>query len=158
MMQQKISSGAAMRKTRLEGVAMRLPSGWVVAIRNVPIAALMVKGWFSDPLTSVVHEILGGDERKLNKISTDRLIEGQAAMEDLVCRLAVVNPRIVDTPQADDEISIDDLSTNDKRAIFNVIYKPAEVLARESFREEQTKPLEPLAEGQAVQTSSERPD
>src|SRR5690606_8854315 len=65
----------------------------------------------------------------------------------VVCTAALLYPRIVDDPSADDEIHIDDLEDGEQRVIFDLALVEASALSR--FRERQAQPVEPVAQQQS---------
>jgi hypothetical protein len=153
MMQKKsalvVSSGAAWRKVKSDGVLIRLPSGWVVAVRNVNSASLLVKGVLSDPLSALVYDMVNGDTKKLENMSGEKILAATVALQDAVCKLAFVNPRIVDEPTADDEISLDDVIDADREFVLTLLYTPVQKLA-DSFREEPEPDVDPMEQGETV--------
>ena len=62
----------------------------------------------------------------------------------IVCTAALLQPKIVDDPQADDEISIDDLEDGEQRFIFDLALLEATQLSR--FCERQAGHVEPVAD------------
>jgi hypothetical protein len=152
MMQKHATSGAAWRKTREEGLPVTFPSGKVAALRNVNLASLLAKGIISDALTPIVAELLNGG-KAAEKLKPEQLFKAQIALQEAVCKLAFVNPRIVDEPQADDEISIDDVAHIDQEFALALLQTPVERLA-ETFRQTETPHVESVSEGEAVPDAS----
>jgi hypothetical protein len=62
-----------------------------------------------------------------------------------VCKAALLYPKVVDTPKAEDEIAVTELSLSDRMWIFKLAFMPAEVLSR--FRYEPSRDVEDSADG-----------
>lgn len=149
-----------MRWLREEGAFVRLPvSGWVVKMRTVTPDRLLRLGNMPDTLTSFVVNMVYG---KLSKDAVfeflapkEKAEEAAAMLESLrvVCEAALVYPRLVLEPVADDEISIDDLEVADRGWIFRLAFASAEALY--PFRHEPPPALERLAELEAVPQATE---
>lgn len=142
-------SGAALRAVREQGVLQELPSGIVVRMRPVKPAHLLRLGKIPDVLTPLVLKVLYGQaqQRDFNDFLSlrEQRDEALAVVESVrvVCTAALVEPRIVDDPQADDEIHIDDLDAADQAWIFNLAFLEAKELR--SFRRGQAPDVEPMA-------------
>ena len=59
-------------------------------------------------------------------------------MVNIIATAALLEPRIVDDPQADDEIALDDLDFGDRTAIYMIAKQPLEVLHRFRLQQEGT--------------------
>lgn len=121
---------------------MQLPSSlkWV-KLRSVAIAALMVQGKIPDLLTPLAGSQLWQPKWISQDDAQSILSEAKAAREHIeligiICRAALDEPRIVDNPQADDEIALDDLDIHDQITIFNLATQPLGWLHR--FRDQQS--------------------
>lgn len=139
------TSGAVWRSAREQGYLKQLPSGNWARLRPVALDRLLISGEVADLLTPLVVKMVmdGADtvslDTFLNNATAERTLGTVAEtiqLLDLVCRAAFVEPRIVDNPQADDEISLADLSLEDKGLAFSLAMQPAEELRR--FRLEPT--------------------
>lgn len=153
MMQKQVTPAKVWRKTREIGVEVTFPSGNVAALRNVNIAGLLAKGMIPDPLSPIVFELLNGG-KAVEKVKPEQMLKATAALQEAVCKLAFVNPRIVDALDdgrelADDEITIDDVSFIDQEFVLALLQQPVEQLAK-TFRETEGPHVEPVSEGQAV--------
>lgn len=136
---------------REQGEIITIPkTGRVVQLRAVKPAALLRLGKIPDPLSELVIRILYGqltDEEYERFFNLPERMEQALDMAEslrVVCTAALVYPRIVDEPQADDEIQIDDLDDAEQRYLFELAFLEASDLT--SFRERQTRRLESVAE------------
>ncbi len=157
----KVTLGSVWRKTRLEGVPMKMPSGNVALVRNVP-ADIFVKEDFPAGLTSLVADLIqSSEEKEMQESLRDKLekedpiqwFRNYVEMLDIVARLALVNPKVVAVATADDEITIADIDLDDKEALYALLGMPASQL--ESFCREQTENVEPL---EAVEGDAPSPE
>lgn len=154
-----ISSGKAMREARedvQQGVPLILPSGWTVRVKAISLEACVKLGYIPDGLTSYVVDAFNGKIPSAEAVEEIKnLAEAKQELEywEHLCRHCLVEPRIVDNPQADDEISIDDLELVDKQHIAAVVLRPANMLR--SFCEQQNAFMEHLHTQQAVRTEAQ---
>lgn len=90
-----------------------------------------------------------------------RLKEAMAGLEnlervcDIVCRAAFVNPRIVDDPQGDNEIGIDDIDLPDKIHVLTLSLRGAAALKH--FRYQPETDVEPVPDEQGDAQPTEQP-
>lgn len=158
-MMQKPTSGAAWRvrsqKLREEGALLDFPSGLTARIRNVSNAGFLKMGGIPDTLTPIVMELMsslgsGIDKARMAKaaqsIPAETMLAVFTSMQDALCRLAFIDPKIVDEPQEDDEIAITDLDDEDKEWLFGLLGLPARQL--ETFCKESNERLRSLLERQ----------
>jgi len=89
------------------------------------------RGEIPDPLSAAVAEMLSGKSKDIADFDNFKQFASLAAF---VCRQAFVSPRIVDDPQADDEVSILDIDFADQRYVFNKAQSEIVMLA--PFRQE----------------------
>lgn len=151
----QLTPAAEMRWLRQEGAYTRLPhSGWVVKMRVVQPDRLLRLGKMPDILTTFVVQMIYG---KLEKDAVSKFLapreqvaEAAEVLESLrvVCEAALVHPRIVAEPLADDEISIEDLELADRGWIFRLAFAPAEAMF--PFRTQPPPSLDSMAELEAV--------
>lgn len=140
------TSGAVWRRPRMEGVVIPLPSGNICRIRPVALDVMITSGKLPDLLTPLAAKTLW------TELDTDQIGDvaematGMAELFGTVCRAAFIEPRIVDSPEADDEISLEDIDFADKAAVFQLAIQPAKVL--EGFRQQQTRDVEPVRDGE----------
>jgi len=154
-----VTPAAEWRRMREEGVQQTLLSGRVVRLRTVTPDRLLKTGRVPDILTPIVTKMLFEevDNDELNEFikPRDNVADNLAMIEGLnvVCQAGMLYPRIVDNPQAEDEISIDDLTLADRGWVFKLVFQPAEVLAR--FRIESLGDVEAGADGKRDEQPSE---
>lgn len=154
-----VTPASEFRKMREQGVAQTLLSGRKVRLRTVTPDRLLRTGKVPDILTPLVTRMLF--EEVTNQELNDFIAPREQAKESLemvdainvVCEAGLVYPRIVDDPQGEDEISIDDLSLADRGWIFKLVFQPAEVLSR--FRLESLTDVETGADGEGDVQPSE---
>jgi hypothetical protein len=125
----------SLRAWREEGFVYRLPSAGVeVRLRRVALDQLVAAGQIPDFLTPMAYKVLfqqlGGPEPDFK--SDAEFIQ----LVNIIATAALLEPRIVDNPQADDEIALEDLDFGDRTAIYMIAKQPLEVLHR--FRASQT--------------------
>jgi hypothetical protein len=163
----RATSGAAWRALRTQGVPIELPSGHIAHLRPVAPEALVAQGEILDILTPLVTQMLfqgvdasadaiaqvlggmmeaddGADPAQLRAAATNLAHLEQVC--DQVCRAAFVDPRIVDDPQADDEIALADLDLTDKVHVFTLALRGAAAL--QHFRAEPPADVEPVPDRQ----------
>ena len=147
-----VTPASEFRRVREQGEKITLrPTGRIVRMRIVKPSHLLKLGKIPDSLSELVMQILYGkitDEQYKQFFElTDRKEHAVEMAESLrvVCTAALLSPRIVDEPQADDEIHIDDLEDSEQRFIFDLALLEASSLSR--FRQRQTANVEPVAEG-----------
>lgn len=142
------TSGKQWRAPREQGELVRLGSGYVARLRPVDVGALLASGTMPDILTPLAARIVyeGADaQEQIDAALLQQSVE-MLEMFNVVCKAAFLEPRIVDNPQADDEISIEDLSYVDRAQVFNVCIQPAEVLR--TFRLQQESDVATVPDGQ----------
>jgi len=112
----EVVSGKEWRREREEGLLERLPSGKVARLRKLSLLSLMERGKIPDPLSGLISEMIGGGKKLAVNLD---VFQDFAEILKLVCMAAFVEPRIVEDPQADDEIGIEDVGFNDRLHVFN---------------------------------------
>ena len=151
-MTNQVTAGREWRQAREEGYIQHLPSGKVVRLRPVSPDQLIVLGNVPDRLTPLVlRMVYEGSDAELMDAFTEPNTTAAEARESIelfnvVCRLAFVAPRIIENPQADDEISIDDVSLADRGFVFRLATGPAELLR--TFRWQATEAVDDLSDGE----------
>lgn len=155
--------GKAWRKEREEGIVGRLPSGRVVRGRTVlPLHIIELGEDVPDILTALATRLFYGKAkyeevvafRKESDDPEQALKVGRALK--IVTRAFLLEPRVVDEPLADDEISIDNVKPVDQAFIWDIAFMEVDSLAR-FFREptEQDSDLQTVAEGEPVPQAAE---
>jgi hypothetical protein len=148
------------RSVRERGEKITIKStGRIVRMRTVKPAYLLRLGKIPDPLSELVMGILYGKitsaqyeaffdiaERKENAVELTESLR-------IVCTAALVEPRIVDDPQADNEIHIDDLEDREQRYIFDLALLEATDLSR--FRRQQETDVEPVSQSETNEQQAE---
>lgn len=144
---------------REQGVLLQIQSGRRVLMRNVTPDALLKLGKIPDILTplvlKMVYEGVETEEITAFWAPRERVDETLEMLESLrvVCTAALIYPRIVDNPQAEDEIAIEDLSLAERGSIFHLALQPAELLQR--FRVQPQTDVEPVPDGARLPEPSE---
>lgn len=149
-----VSSGLEWRKNREQGELIQLPySGYIVRIRTVKPDMLLKLGKIPQVLTTLVVDMIydRGEEDKFEKFlsANETAEEAREMLESLrvVCVAGVIEPKIVDNPTKDDEISIEDIDLADRSFIFRLVFAPSEALSR--FRYEPPSDVDVVANGTA---------
>ena len=112
---------------------LALPSGLNVLVRDASLTDLMIAGTIPQ---TFLNEIAAAAETGSNKVNVD--LKKFAGSQDFgaliqgIVRVCLLEPRIVETPD-DDNITLDELSGDDKMAIFE--WANREVEAVRPFRE-----------------------
>lgn len=145
--------GAAWRKPREVGETVRLPSGNVATLRPVALDQLMLSGKIPDLLTPIAAKSLWTETDTGAIADQVETAKGFAELVNLIVPLAMLAPRVVAEPAGDDEIAPDDIEFSDKIAIFQLATGGATVLA--NFRKGQETDVEPVPDGQDVQSEAE---
>lgn len=161
-----VTLASEFRRVREQGEIITLPTtGRRVRMRTVKPSVLLEYGKIPDPLTDLVIKIMYGTitpqqyreffditERKEHALDLARSL-------CIVCKAALLDPRIVSDEEidgvvcADDEILIDDLEDGEQRYIFDLALLEATRLSR--FRREQEAALEPVPSVEAHEQQAE---
>lgn len=162
----RATSGSAWREPRQAGVPVQLPSGNIARLRPVEPQALLKQGEIIDILTPLVAKMLFqgadataetiaqviGDATAGTDDNPAQLQEAAARLADLervcdiVCKAAFVDPRVVDEPQAENEIAPDDIELSDKVHVFTLALRGAAALRH--FRYEPSADVESVPDEQ----------
>ncbi len=155
-----VTPAAEFRRARELGEVITLaPTGRVVRMRTVKPAALLRLGTIPDVLANLVIKLLYGQitEAEYHEFfSLAERAEHAVEMADslrIVCTAALMEPKIVESPQGDDEISIDDLEDSEQRIIFDLAMLEASALSR--FRRRQEELVEPVDDGESHEQPAE---
>lgn len=150
----RVSKGSTWRKRHQAGVIMEFPSGMVARILSVGPDLILKTGRIPDTLTSHVVEMLEGKaEKPISKETMQSLIE-QVEFMYLVCETMLADPHVVEHPEADDEIGIEDLEYTDKQMLLALV--GANTLQLERFRDQQARHVDDLVSSEGHGASGER--
>lgn len=146
-----LTPAAEFRRMREQGETVTIaPTGRRVRMRTVKPATLLREGHIPDMLAELVIGILYGkitEEQYQAFFSLNERKEHALELAEslrVVCAAALLEPRVVEDPQADDEIHIDDLEQGEQRFIFDLAFLEASGLRR--FRHLQETDVEPVAQ------------
>jgi hypothetical protein len=149
----QITLGKMWRKSREEGYVISLPSGNSAKLRPISLDLLVMHGKIPDMLTPIAAKSLWV-ETSTEEIGRERDLSAKyIELINLIVPLAMIDPKVVESPQADDEISLEDLDFMDKLAIFNLVTQPADMLR--SFRDQQIQRLALTPDGEDIRTQTE---
>jgi hypothetical protein len=157
----------------VEGVQVTLPDpGYVVRLRSVSARQLLENESLPNELLPLVFEGLDDltedelvdDSGKLDEAGLKRLLDisrKDSHYKYAMVREAFAYPRIVDEPQADDELPVEWLrSLPDADLNFVMTFINAPVREWSRFRQEQSECMEPVSdgEGDAAEAGSDTGD
>jgi hypothetical protein len=128
-------------------------SGLAVEVGAVQLDQLLLAGKIPDLLTPLVAEALWepvGQGKNTDELASQK---GFYELVNCVVRAALVSPRVVDNPTADDEIGIEHLPFLDKVLIYRTATQPLGVLHR--FRPVKDATVDALPKGEDVRTDAE---
>jgi hypothetical protein len=131
-----VTSGAKWRERRENGVLMEFPmTGNIARIRPLDMDFFLKQGRVHNILEGAVFEEL--TEKEVTALSESEFEAFQRTLDFLneVVRHCFVEPKIVDDPKADNEISIADITLDEKYFLFGLLVRPAQALER--FRPKQ---------------------
>lgn len=147
------TSGAAWRKPREQGEVVSLPSGNVARLRPVALDQLMLSGKIPDLLTPIAAKSLWTETDTASIGDQVETAKGFAELVNLIVPAAIIEPRIVAEPAADDEISLADIDFSDKLAIFQLATGGSQTLRL--FREQQERNVAIISDGEDVRPEAE---
>jgi hypothetical protein len=130
-----------------------LPSGTVVFVKDVTMTDLMLTGKLPDSLLDISQEAASQGKGNIDLKMVSKGGPEFKIMLDVLTRLCVVEPPIADVGD-DDHLGIDELSSDDKMAIFNWANREVEQL--KSFREGEAEPVEALQSGDRIRAKAKR--
>lgn len=136
----QVTGAAVWRKPRQEGYVITLPSGNTARLRPVALDVMITSGKLPDILTPIAAKTLWAEIETEEIGNVAEMASGMADLFGIVCKAAFMEPAVVDKPKADNEISLEDISFEDKAAVFQLAIQPAKVLER--FREQQAAGVE----------------
>jgi hypothetical protein len=118
------------RALREGGVEITLPSGMMARLRAVGLDAFLLTGQIPDALTPAILEAVEGGSADLPAMESLSAARDYLHLLNAVCAAAFVSPRVVESPQADDEIALDDIDFEDKVWLLELLGKPITALLR----------------------------
>jgi hypothetical protein len=164
---EQVTSGLEWRQPREQGYLKTLPSGKTARLRPVTPAALIgLLGEVPDHLTPLVSDMIFGGIRMdhvRQVIDSMQPTEGdfnanQRALEGIkfanaICKIAFVEPQVVDNPTGDNQISPDDIDLSDRLFVLTLSMQPVEVLR--SFRLQAGADVEAIPDSDEASTATE---
>jgi hypothetical protein len=119
------------RAKREQGVELELPEyGDMVRIRPMDATFFFKTGRIPDYLSTVVDDLINNRIKQVPVppiVDTEKTVEWLKWLDELVT-YALVSPKVVATPQTDDEITIEDIGYTDKLHIYRFFGQPAATL------------------------------
>jgi len=131
---------------------LALPSGTVVFVKDATMTDLMLTGKLPDMLLDIAEESASNGQASLDLRKVSKNGPEFKILLDMLTRLCVVEPPIADVGD-DDHLGIDEITADDKMAIFNWAYREVEQL--KSFREGEIESVAALQHGDRVRLASE---
>lgn len=118
---------AKARKTKVEGVLMELPSGNFATIRRPSIAELLKNG-------TIPNTLIGSALRQMSGkgATNQKEIKESIELVDFLLSLSFVEPQLVLENPNESQISLDDLTDEDRGFVF--MYVQQGVADLEKFR------------------------
>lgn len=145
--------GSAWRRPREQGEIVTLPSGNVARVRPVAVDALLAAGRIPDLLSGVAAKTLWTETDTATIAEQAETAKHFADLINLIVPLVMLEPRVVDNPEGDEQIALDDIEFSDKIAIFQLATGGSTVLRQ--FRLDQEKRLAAIHNGENVQPETE---
>ncbi len=123
---------------------LELPSGFVARIRSVQPDVFFRAGKIPDALTPVVVQMFEGmpDELEMTSVAD---LKPYTDLVNVLCQSIMVEPKLVEKPEADDEIGFDHLEWPDKQLLLTVIGRSTKDI--ELFRDQQKDDVENVDTG-----------
>jgi hypothetical protein len=141
---------AQWRSTRL--TELPLPSGMTVWVKDVTMMDLMLTGKLPDGILDVAEEANNDGKTSIDLKKIAKNGPGFKDMLDSLVRLCVVEPPLADLGD-DEHLGIDEISSDDKMAIFN--WANREVDALRPFREGEMERVEAVQHSDGVRQAPE---
>ena len=142
--QLQVTSGAAWRSPRTEGYLIQLPSGCVARLRPVALDVLIQNVTIPDLLSDLAAKSLWEETASETIAADPKLALQYMQLINCIVPAAMLEPVIVESPSAENEIALDDLDFTDKLSVFNLAIGPVEALRR--FRDKQRADLQALSD------------
>ena len=147
----KVVSGTEWRERIEAGEVVQLAPGFVVRVRRPSLLMLMKTGRIPDSLSALVQGLIaqGTGDRKWDYEGTTEMI----ALGEFLCRLAIVDPKIVENPQANNEIGMEHVPVAAKLNVISHIQENASQLI--PFRQKPAGDVEAVSGDDGVQPEAE---
>lgn len=143
----EITSGKQWRT----GTPVQLPSGNVAALRRPSVLTMVSGDDAPEFLKHIVADNINGRKPSGTTFEiTPENLPGLNQTLEKVTRACFANPRIVDDPQGEDEISLADVSDGDRIAVFQWLIGDALETAQ-SFPAQQVGDVGAVPDGDGVQ-------
>lgn len=129
-----VSNAKEWRKNRQEGFEVTFASGLVARIRPIAVDFFIRVGKIPDLLTPFVVKLASEGMAEFPQVSTLKDVKEFNEFLDQLTLFAFVYPEVKDTggdpnfPLNDDQISLDDVSYQDKLAVLRALMVPAHQL------------------------------
>lgn len=147
----RITSGREWHETVRRGEIIELPSGATVRLRRLSVADVLCLGYIPDVISpAVTKAVIYGNTSAYSDWGPQEFYELWGA----ICRGTFVEPRIVDNPQADDEIALSDVGTSDRVAVYQWAAGEAR-LFRKFPERESGGDVAVVSDGEAVREQAE---
>ena len=134
------------RQLREEGTVATLKTGRVIRYRPIDLLDALDAGEIPDLLTvqilRTVWDSTGEDTRVASKQAKDWI-----GMLNLIAKLALISPAVVDEPQGDDQILPRDLGRGERKEIYDLATQPIDEVLR--FRDQQKSDVDAVPDGDA---------
>lgn len=136
-------TGRQWREKVEAGVWITLPSGLDVRVGSVGPDVILRTGQVPDSLTPLLADMINGRPVEPPVPKTQAELLEQMDFMNAVATSALLEPRIVDDPQAEDEIALRHLDIGDRAFLVGLLGATLKQL--ETFRDEQARGLEVVA-------------
>ena len=120
------------REVKVDGVLLELPSGNFAKIRRPSLADMLKQKQIPASLTQVALRQAGAI--KGSSTVSEKELDDSIRLVDVILKKAFVVPEIVDTEPGEEQITLDDLTDEDRAFVFNYVQSGATSL--KSFRSE----------------------
>lgn len=126
------TSAGEWREKRKRGIEFELPQwGDTILIRPMDVDFFFKAGGIPDFIAATVRKIINGEKYNMPYPPDDQTDEDTRKWLDWLDNLvgyALVSPKVVDDPQGNDQISIDEIGYEDKLHIYQFFGRPAYIL------------------------------
>lgn len=110
----------AQAKKDQEGIILELPSGLKIRIRRPSLPKMLKEGVVpSDLVSAAIRQVQGEKSMNLQQI------QDSIRVMEVILRQAILEPRVVESNPQDNEITIDDLSDDDRGFAFSYVQSGA---------------------------------